>query len=266
MRMRYAVSSMVFWWRENNLSLEQECEFLRSLGFGIELWPYIRGQQECRCERNNWPRLVEATEGMLVSLRSRDHGPSIEQWEEQIECARLLNASIVTDLKSLGIRGVTEVNGSGFAADVVSMAESYKVKLCVETGSLPAVRQLGKKFDSLWYCLDTGYANLDMEFGFKRYVDELAERVVHLHLSDNYGLSDDHETPGLRGGIENRNWDYLLSALDKYDRDIIAVFEMCPSAPAVMIRQASEFLFNHLRWPGRPQKQAGYTNVIHNSV
>ena len=52
MRISYVVSTMVFWWRENHLSLEQECEFLKSLGFGVELWPNIKGQNECRYERS----------------------------------------------------------------------------------------------------------------------------------------------------------------------------------------------------------------------
>ena len=33
MKIRYVVSSMLFWFRENHLSFEQECEFLRNQGF-----------------------------------------------------------------------------------------------------------------------------------------------------------------------------------------------------------------------------------------
>jgi len=32
----------------------------------------------------------------------------------------------------------------------------------------------------------------------------------------------------------------------------------------VMIRQASEFLFDELKWPNRPQKQPGYAGVAYN--
>jgi len=103
MQIRYVVSTMLFWWRENPISFEQECQFLKSLGFGVELWPTTKGQSECRYERCNWPRLAAATEGMLVSMRSRDDNPTLEQWNEQIECARMLGANIVTDLQSLGI-------------------------------------------------------------------------------------------------------------------------------------------------------------------
>ena len=122
MRIRYAVSTMIFWWRENNLSFEQECCFLHSLGLGVELWPNIKGQNECRYERRNWPRLVEATKDMLVSMRSRSDGPTLDQWNEQIECAKLLDADIVTDLLSLGIRDGSELDNCDFAAEVVKLA------------------------------------------------------------------------------------------------------------------------------------------------
>ncbi len=255
---------MVFWWRENNLSFEQECRFLSSLGFGVELWPNIKGQNECRYDRRNWPRLVDATRDMLVSMRSRINGPTLEQWNEQIECAKLLGANIVTDLRNLGIRDGAELDNCDFAAEVVKLAEHNEVKLCLETGSLQTLMDVGEKFGSVWYCLDTGYANLDPQFGFKRYVDDLAQRVVHLHLTDNYGRIDDHEPPGLRGGIPREDWEYLLSALSKYGNDVIGSLEMCPSMPAVMIRQASEFLFDELKWPNRPQKQPGYASVAYN--
>jgi sugar phosphate isomerase/epimerase len=264
MQIRYVVSTMVFWWREHPLSFEQECEFLRSQGFGVELWPNLKGLSECRYSKRNWPRLAAATDGMLVSMRSRSDEPTLEQWNEQIECAKLLNANIVTDLRSLGIPNGTEADGCDFAAEVVKSAELNKVKLCLETGQLPVLRDVGKKFDSVWYCLDTGYVNLDSRFTFKQYVDDLAERVIHLHLTDNYGQTDDHEPPGLQGGITRENWDYLLNALGKYDNDVLGSLEMCPCTPAVMIRQASEFMFDVLKWPNRPQKQPGYAGIVYN--
>jgi len=255
---------MVFWWRENNLSFEQECQFLKSLGFGVELWPNIKGQNECRYERQNWPRLIAATEDMLVVMRSHTGEPTLEQWNEQIECARLLGANIVADLRSLGIPDGSEPDSYDFAAEVVKLCEDNQVKLCLETGRLPMLQMVGERFESIWYCLDTGFANLDPEFTFKQYVDSLAPRVAHLHLTDNYGQIDDHEPAGLRGGISRENWDYLLNALSENDNDVIGSLEMCPSMPAVMIRQASEFLFDKLKWPNRPQRQPGYPSLAYN--
>lgn len=266
MRIRYVVSTMVFWGREHPLSFEQECQFLQSLGFGVELWPTIKGQRECRYQRHNWPRLAAATEGMLVVMRSRYDGPSLEQWAEQIECAKLLNANIVTDLQSMGIPDEPEMNGCGFTAEIVQMAEQQDVKLCLETGRLDLLKQAGKRFKSLWYCLDTGYAHLDSEHSFRQYVDELGPRVAHLHLTDNYGQEDDHEPPGLRGGAPLEDWDYLLDALSRHDNDVVGSLEMCPCMPGVMIRQASEFMFEAMKWPNPPQKQPGCEEADYNRI
>jgi len=197
-------------------------------------------------------------------MRSRNDGPTLDQWNEQIECAKLLGADIVTDLKSLGIPDGPALDGCAFAEGVVKLAELNRVKLCLETGRLSKLKQLGERFKSIWYCLDTGYTNLDTEFGFKQYVDELGERVAHLHLTDNYGHEDDHEPPGLRGGIARENWDYLLNTLSKYDNDVTGSLEMCPCMPAVMLRQASEFLFDILKWPNPPQRQASYAGINYN--
>jgi sugar phosphate isomerase/epimerase len=257
---------MVFWGREHPLSFEQECQFLKSLGFGIELWPNIKGQSDCRYQRRNWTRLATATNDMLVAMRCRGDGPTLEQWHEQIECAKLLGANIVTDLQNMGIPDLPEFNDCDFAAEIVKMAEENDVKLCLETGRLPLLKKVGEKFESVRYCLDIGYANLDAEYSFRQYVDDLATRVSHLHLTDNYGQTDDHEPPGLQGGISRENWDYLLKVLDKYDNDIVGSFEMCPCMPGVMIRQASEFLFDALKWPNRPQKQPSYADVGYNPM
>jgi len=261
MRIRYVISTMVFWWREHPLSFEQECEYLRGLGFGIELWPNLRGQNECRYERRNWPRLKAATEGMLVSMRSRTDNPNLEQWAEQIQCATLLGANIVTEPSSLGILDGPEHDGTAFAGEVVRMADANGVALCVETGSLAPLLHVGERFDSIRYCLDTGAANIDREHCFRQYVDALAPRVAHLHLTDNYGNTDDHEPPGLRGGIRREDWDYLLSALHRYDNEIIGSFEMCPCLPSVMIRQASEYVFDVLQWPDRPTRPAEHDRL-----
>jgi sugar phosphate isomerase/epimerase len=260
MRLRYVVSTMIFWGREHPLSFEQECQFLRSHGFGIELWPNIKGQNECRYDRRNWPRLISGTQDMLVVMRSRDDNPTIEQWNEQIECAKLLNAHIVTDLRSIGIPDEPELNGTSFTAEVVKLAEQNNVTVCLETGRLSLLKQAGERLESLRYCLDTGFANLDNEYSFKEYVNDLAPKVTHLHLTDNYGQIDDHVPPGLQGGMPRENWDYLLDVLNECDNDVIGSLEMCPCMPAVMIRQATEFLFDVLKWPNRPQKMHSYTH------
>ena len=249
---------MVFWWREHHLSFEQECDYLKHLGFGIELWPTIKGHNDCRYGRRNWSRLKEATKGMFVAMKSRDDGPTIEEWGEQIQCAKELDACVVANLQSLCISDQLGFADWGFVTEVVKIAEKNGVTLCVETGSLAALLQLGEKFDSIKYCLDTGYAHLDSNATFEEYVDKLAERTGYIHLTDNYGTIDDHEPPGVRGGMANESWTYLLNALSKHDNDVIGCFEMFPSMPGTMIRQGSKFLFDTMNWPDRPQREPGH--------
>ena len=266
MQISYVISTMIFWWRENKLSFEQECQFIKSMGFGIELWPNIRGMEECRYDRHNWKRLLDATDGMLVSMRSRNDEPNIKKWAEQIECAKLLNANIVTSLKSIGISNDGIEQNLDFTREIVKLAEEHNVTLCIETGELSKVRNIGEQFDSVRYCLDVGYANLDPISSFKDYVDQLADRVVHLHLTDNYGQTDDHEPPGLKGGIERKNWDYLLDALYKCENHVIGSLEMCPCMPSIMVRQACQFLFDEMKWPNPPQLIPKAGEIIYNPV
>ncbi|MBN1126291.1 MAG: sugar phosphate isomerase/epimerase [Sedimentisphaerales bacterium] len=266
MRIRYVVSTMVFWWREHHLSLEQECEYLRNLGYGVELWPTIKGHFECRYDRRNWSRLQQATDNMLVALNSRTDGPTLADWAEQIECAKLLKAPIVVDLKALCVSEELGIADWGFATEVVKLAEQNGVILCVETGNLATVSQLGERFPSIKFCLDTGYAHIDSKNSFRDYIDRLIDRTTYLHLTDNYGRIDDHEPPGVRGGMPRENWDYLLERLSRNGHDVIGSLEMFPCMPGTMIRQAGKFLFDVLGWPQRPEKKPGYDEYAYRPI
>jgi len=253
---------MVFWGCEHHLSLEQDCELLKSLGFGIELWPNAGGICSCRYERKNWSRLKHATEGMLVSLHARNDYPGIEQWVEQIECAAMLNANIVMDLRSFGVLDSADIDGCDFSNKIIQTATEFNVKLCLETGSLKKLLQLSSKFPSLTFCFDVGYVHKDKENSFREYVDRLAPRVTHLHLTDNYGSIDDHTPPGLAGGVPKEHWKYLLEAISRYDNEVVGSLEMCPPSPAVMINQAGKFIFEQLNWPNKPENLTRLTELI----
>ena len=121
--------------------------------------------------------------------------------------------------------------------------------------------ELGDKFDSVRYCIDTGHARLNENHSFKEIVDTLSPKTTYLHLTDNYGRIDDHEPPGVRGGIDKEHWNYLLKALQHYDNDVIASLQMVPCMPGMMIRQGSKFLFDVIGWPNRPEAEPGYDEM-----
>jgi hypothetical protein len=66
-------------------------------------------------------------------------------------------------------------------------------------------------------------------------------------------MCDEHMPVGCCRGVPAADWKYLLDVLGKYDNEIIGSLEMSPCAPAVMIRHASDYLFDVLGWPGRPK-------------
>lgn len=252
---------MVFWWREHHLSFEQECDYLKRLGFGIELWPTIRASHDCRYAKRNWNRLKHATEGMLVTLNSRNDGPTIDDWTEQIECAQMLgNAPMIATLESLCISDQLGIADWSFAKDVLDIARGHNVRISIETGKLSALMQVGDKFEDIYFCIDTGFINLDPDAPFTEYVDKLASRTTYVHLTDNYGVIDDHEPPGVDGGIPHDHWDYLLEALKKYDNEIIGALEMFPTMPGTMIKRGSDFLFDKMNWPGKPEAKVPYSH------
>jgi hypothetical protein len=59
---------------------------------------------------------------------------------------------------------------------------------------------------------------------------------------------------------------YLLEGLGRYNNDIIGSFEMCPCSPNAMIRQASEFIFDVLKWPNKPNKSRDYMDLAYNCI
>jgi len=244
---------MAFWGTQSRLSLEHECELLRGLGFGVELWPNMGGLDECRYDKRDWPRLASATEGMLVSMRSRNDNPTVEQWVEQIGCAKLLKANIVADLQSLRMQGKNTDNGE-FISEIVNIAEKEGVKICIETGPLDILRKISKDFESVNFCLDTAFASCDTNHDFDEFVETLAQKTTHLHLAAHNGSFNDHRPLGCSAMADSRQMDYLLESLKKYNNDIIASLEMAPCSPIEMIKRSSHFLFDILGWPDGPQK------------
>ena len=68
----------------------------------------------------------------------------------------------------------------------------------------------------------------------------------------------------MANGEEGPNIRFQFASAD--GNDVICSFEMRPSMPAVMMRQACEFMFDEMQWPDRPQKEAGRIGISYNPV
>ncbi len=84
-------------------------------------------------------------------------------------------------------------------------------------------RQIFKRFpqDILGFCLDTGHVYAFSKTPLSQWIDDLGERISHLHLHDNHGAEDEHLAPG--AGIVD--FDVLFSWLKSHGKKPVMTFE-----------------------------------------
>jgi len=106
-----------------------------------------------------------------------------------------------------------------------------------EIGDNPAKTNLG-------ICIDVGHAHVSHDAGresLPNYLERYAAQLLHLHLHDNRGESDDHLLPG-EGTID---WPRAFRTLDRIGFAGTAVLEVHPSEDVEVIdgiRAGLEFL------------------------
>jgi sugar phosphate isomerase/epimerase len=113
------------------------------------------------------------------------------------------------------------------AQTLARIAEEYGVKIAVENvpEPLPCLMKSVEDFARFYaqssgdisMVLDVGHSNVNGQT--ERFLNVFADRIVHLHLSDNDGKSDQH----LGIGHGTVNWGIVASLLKKlrYDRTVV---------------------------------------------
>jgi sugar phosphate isomerase/epimerase len=110
------------------------------------------------------------------------------------------------------------------ARDVRLAVENMPDSMCIldrildEIGDSPENTNLG-------ICIDTGHAYMSHDAGREpvcNYLERYAGQLVHVHLHDNHGESDEHLVPG-EGSID---WPRALRTLDEAGFDGTAVLEV----------------------------------------
>jgi sugar phosphate isomerase/epimerase len=92
-------------------------------------------------------------------------------------------------------------------------------------------------------CVDTGHAHMSHDAGREpvpNYLERYAGQLVHVHLHDNHGVSDEHLIPG-EGTID---WPRVVRTLGEIGFDGTAILELHPvgASPMEGIRQGLTFL------------------------
>ena len=88
---------------------------------------------------------------------------------------------------------------------VVGMAEETGVVLALENGPIDLITEIVQELahPSLKCTLDTGHAHRD-GYDICTAIRKMGKNLIHLHLADNFGKTDDHLPPGV-GLIEWRS-------------------------------------------------------------
>ena len=117
-------------------------------------------------------------------------------------------------------------------AAIASKAAELGVSLCIENMfprcrfgvGVVDFRDIFNRFPALKLTLDTGHANIGSPRGKRimRFIETFADRIGHIHVSDNFGKEDNHLPIG-SGTIQ---FTKILTALKKTGYDGTVTFEV----------------------------------------
>ena len=129
-------------------------------------------------------------------------------------------------LSSMAVNGTEEVaaeRAKWAMTFLEKVSDEYGVSLAIE--NMPEMKfflgrtadQLARIIDgtNLSVCLDIGHANTTGQLD--ELVEKLGDRIVHVHVHDNHGETDEHLTLG-EGNIDFKD---ALSKINDYDGDFI---------------------------------------------
>lgn len=228
-------------------------------GFGAELWLDWTAEPGL-FERARWPELQRACRAAAgLSLHSRlIHRFDLDTIREEIDLAAFLGADpLVVHPRSLGLEAGTwdaELSTPLDAAalerigSILAYARPRSVRLALENGALDLLAAVAQAFpaggrdgvgSSLGICIDVGHANLHRaRYGDAagQFLRAFADRLIHLHVSDNDGTADQHLVPGT-GTID---WPSVADTLRRIRYRGSTVLELAePDSLAVARRAAA---------------------------
>jgi len=215
-------------------------------GFGVELWLGWYPDAEA-VGRGNWDHLREILrDAPFVSLHTKLGDFDPDALREEIDMCSFVGGRVL--VVHSGTLGLSQDNPHNPAIGGISeYALSKGVTLALENGSPEILKCAISDVDvfsgegGLGICVDVGHANMlrgSYESPVVEILDMFSERLVHLHLADNFGEKDDHLTPG-DGTID---WESVASKLLAMGFDGSAAFEINSKSARENALRGREFL------------------------
>ena len=206
---------------------------IKENGFGLELWLNWTPEKEI-FNRENWRRLKKYTSGIPnITLHSQCSPKNLEEITEEIELAVYLEAKIIViHLINFDLYQKEEVDQQ-YIKKVLKLAQKNGVILALENGSLKMLQKVLQtvgKNQNLGICIDIGHAHVssmselsqECSHPVETFLKEFGQRIVHLHLHDNFKEKDEHLIPG-KGSIP---WSSITKILKKLNYQNRATLEL----------------------------------------
>lgn len=183
----------------------------------------------CGTERNDWRQVQQAIadHGLGVVCHSAPYLPidnpsplvrqaAVNELRRSIDVAHVVGAPLCT-MTFLGWPAyLSDSDGYEFYRQLLEILVKHGAERNVQVAmqnqarnehQLKCFREIFHRVPALRLLLDVGHVNIKTARSLTRdYLFALADRLAHVHLSDNDGLSDLHLPPGApqRGGIDLR--------------------------------------------------------------
>ena len=220
--------------------LEQALREVVEDGFGVELWLAWSADPEAVNE-TRWDEIRRMLEGVEGSLHTGLGRCDQDLFRKEVDMAAFLGANLlVTHESTLGLRSGDQSAGNECCRDVLDYARSRNVRVALENGTFETLDKALGMVEDLGICLDIGHANIDAR-GVGQFLERFGSAICHVHLSDNYGQTDDHLVPG-DGYISMEDWRSLLKTLRSAGFSGTSVLELNTTEPRTSAKRAREFL------------------------
>lgn len=199
---------------------------LTALGFGVEVWTN-RGWEEPWVSPELAQEIKEACAGAShVSVHTR---PENWKWNphglsDEVEFCSVIGAhALILHPSSLGLEGASPHPDFPGIMRLAAQARELGVQLVLENTPNTmwaldlALDEIGDDPEktNLGICIDVGHAYISQDAGrepIRNYIERYRGQLVHLHLHDNFGDSDDH-LPLREGSIDWQNLADTLIAI-----------------------------------------------------
>jgi len=220
--------------------LEQAIREIVEDGFGVELWLSWTADPEAVHEKH-WDDIRQMLEGVRLSLHTGLGRCDEDLFRKEVDMAAFLGADLlVTHESTLGLRSGDESAENRCCRNVLEYARSRDVLVVLENGTFETLEGALALVEDLGICLDIGHANIDAR-GVDQFLERFCRAIRHVHLSDNYGQTDDHLVPG-DGYISMEDWRSLFGTLRQVGYSGTFVLELNTAEPRRSAKKAREFL------------------------